>query len=509
LLNCRYKLSLLPWSRYSCHHYFTTHFRAQDLRNTATEFIQTLPAHCPVKRLMYFVSLNTTRKVPTEAQVMPIKRPEDCFAGRTEKVTVWNMEMNYPLLRRSCFFLIFVFGLGGCATAQSLSLDRYLETAISNSPLLKDLNNQLLSAQLDSVRIRAGFKPQVNVSSGGLYAPFFHNYGYAPAVTNEYVLNGLVTVNKAFIGKNYLNTLFASVGFARDSLLNNVKLSEQDLRRTVIGQYVTAYGSLEQQRFNQEIVLLLGNEEVMLKKLTRSNVYRQSDYLTFLVTFKQAELQLAQSKLQYKTDLAALNYLSGIADTAVVELAKPDLQRNQGIDRRNSIFFRQYTIDSLRLQNGKKLIDYSYRPRANVFADGGLNTDFTLAPYHHLGTSVGFSLSFPIYDGGQRKLLYKKLSLEEETRQNYKAFFDRQYTQQLNQLNQQIAEYDKLITGIQDQFKYSESLIKVDTKLLQTGDLRIADLVLAINGYLSIRNLLTQNIISRLQLINQLNYWNR
>ncbi len=432
----------------------------------------------------------------------PVPVQLSCLASFTDFVRNW---FGYKFVRALLCLTICNIPV----KAQVANLNKYLEAAILNSPLLKDLNNQVLAAQLDSVRIRAGFKPQVTASSGGLYAPVIGGYGYAPAITNQYVLDGLVTVNKAFIGKNYLTSLFAGVGFSRDSLRNSIKLSEQDLRRTITGQYVTAYGSLEQQRFNQEVVTLLGSEEVMLKKLTRSNVYRQSDYLTFLVTLKQAELQLAQSRLQYKADLAALNYLSGIADTAAVQLAKPDLQRSLAIDRRSSIFFRQYMIDSLRLQNSRRLVDYTYRPRLNAFADGGFNTDFTAALYHHIGTSAGFSLSVPIYDGGQRKLLYTKILLEEETRRNYKVFFDKQYTQQLNQLNQQISEYDQLIAGIQDQFKYSESLIKVDTKLLQTGDLRIADLVLAVNSYLSVRNLLTQNTISRLQLINQLNYWNR
>ena len=104
---------------------------------------------------------------------------------------------------------------------------------------------------------------------------------------------------------------------------------------------------------------------------------------------------------------------------------------------------------------------------------------------------------------------YRKLTLEEETRQNYKAFFNTQYQQQIAQLNQQISENDKLMPQIMDQIKYSESLIKVDTQLLETGDVKIADLILAINNYLTVRNLKTQTIISKLQLINQLNYWNR
>ena len=392
---------------------------------------------------------------------------------------------------------------------QNKSLDEYVQQAVKNSPLLKDLNNQVLGAKLDSLRIRAGFKPQVTASAGGLYAPVINHYGYSSAITNGQSLNGLITVNKAFIGKNFLNTQFAGLGLQQDSLRNGIKLSEQDLRRTIIGQYITAYGSLEQQKFNQEIVTLLTTEEDLLKKLTRSNVYRQTDYLAFLVTLKAAQLQLSQSKLQYKTDYATLNYLSGVVDTGINVLARPDLQRAVYHDRSSSIFFKQFQLDSLRLANNRKLIDYSYKPRLNVFADGGYNSDLTSEYYRNFGTSVGFSVSVPIYDGGQRKLLYKKLSLEQETQRNYKAFFNNQYTQQISQLNQQINDYDKLVAEINEQFKYSESLIKVDTKLLQTGDLKIADLILAINGYLSIKNQLTQNVISRLQLINQFNYWSR
>jgi len=393
--------------------------------------------------------------------------------------------------------------------AQQKTLDDYLQVAVKNSPLLKDLNNQILSAQLDSVRIKAGLKPQVTAGSAGLYAPVIHGYGYSQAITNGQTLDALLSVNKSFISNGYLKAQYNGIGLQRDSLRNNIKLSEQDLRRTIAAQYIAAYGSLQQVKFNKEVVTLLSGEEDLLKKLTRSNVYHQSDYLTFLVTLKQAQLQLSQATLQYKTDFATLNYLTGITDTTVAELQKPALQRAINTDKTNSIFFRQYALDSLRLLNTRKLIDYTYKPQIKAFADGGYNSDLTALYYKHFGTSVGFSLTVPIYDGGQRKLSYKKLSLEEESRKNYKSFFAQQYSQQIIQLNQQIDGYDTLIADINSQFKYSETLIKVDTQLLQTGDLRMADLILAINNYLTIRNLLTQNTISRLLLINQLNYWNR
>ncbi|HEY4194918.1 MAG TPA: TolC family protein [Mucilaginibacter sp.] len=393
--------------------------------------------------------------------------------------------------------------------AQDHTLDHYLELAKNNSPLLKDLRNQVASNQLDSMRLKAGFKPQVNATSGGLYAPTINGYGYSAAITNEHTLNGLVAVNQQIIGKNNVQSQIQGILLQSQTILNTEKISEQDLKKAVTTQYITAYGDLQQVKFSREVVDLLSKEEDALKKLTRANVYHQSDYLTFLVTLKQQELQLAQARLQYKNDYAILNYLVGIADTSTVELAEPVLQSAVHTDINSSIFYAQFKVDSLKLVNNKQQIDFSYKPKANIFADGGYNSDFMGQAYKNFGVSAGFGLSIPIYDGGQRKMQYRKLTLEEETRQNYKAFFNTQYQQQIAQLNQQISENDKLMPQIMDQIKYSESLIKVDTQLLETGDVKIADLILAINNYLTVRNLKTQTIISKLQLINQLNYWNR
>ncbi|MBC7398902.1 MAG: TolC family protein [Mucilaginibacter sp.] len=407
------------------------------------------------------------------------------------------------------FGIFLITSFCNAALAQTNTLDHYLEVAKSNSPLLKDLRNQIASNQLDSMRIKAGLRPQVAINSAGLYAPVISGYGYSSAVTNEHTLNGLLGVNQAIIGSKNVNEQVLTTSLATRSVTNTIKLSEQDLKKSVTGQYITAYGSLQQYNFNKEIVELLEKEDDVLKKLTRANVYRQSDYLSFLVTLKQAQLQLAQSRAQYKNDYATLNYLAGTTDTALVTLTKPDIRKAMRVDPNVSIFFNQFKVDSLKLLNNRRLLDFTYKPKLNALADAGFNTDFTGQEYKNFGVSAGFTLSIPIYDGGQKKLAYKKLSLEEDTRQNYKSFFDKQYRQQLAQLNQQIAENDALLTQVNDQMKYIESLIKVDTQLMQTGDLKIADLILAINNYLSVKNLFTQTTISGLQLINQLNYWNK
>ena len=394
--------------------------------------------------------------------------------------------------------------------AQSVNtLDRYIELAKSNSPLIKDLRNQIASNQLDSLRLLAGYKPQVALTSAGLYAPTIGSVGYSEPITNAHTLNGLVGINKAIVSKNNINIQLEGISLQSASTMNQARISEQDLKKAITAQYVTTYGDQQQLKFNREIVTLLSSEEEVLKKLTQNNVYHQSDYLTFLVTLKQQELQLSQARLQYKNDFATLNYLAGIADTTQTELSYPGLERIVSFTSNNSIFFTQYRLDSLKIVNSRQQLDYTYKPKANIFADAGYNSDFMGQAWRNFGTSFGFSLSVPLYDGGQRKLQYKKFTLEEETRENYKAFFNVQYRQQIAQLTQQINENETLLPQIEDQIKYSETLIKVDTKLLENGDVKIADLILAINNYLTVRNLKTQTLISKLLLINQLNYWNK
>ena len=247
----------------------------------------------------------------------------------------------------------------------------------------------------------------------------------------------------------------------------------------------------------------------MLKKLTQDNVYKQVDYLAFAVIMQQQLLNTSQLDIQYDFDYATLNYLAGIMDTTTTALQDPQL--NSGIlgDFATSVFYQQFVLDSLRLINDKELINLTYRPKFNVFADAGYNSSFAYKPYKNLGASAGFNITVPIYDGKQKKLQYTKIDIQERARLNRKDFFMRQHYQQVLQLTQQINATDRLIDQINKQIKYTETLITVNEKLLATGDIRLVDFILTLNNYFNAKNLVTQNYVSRLKIMNQLNYWAR
>lgn len=393
--------------------------------------------------------------------------------------------------------------------AQQHDLNYFISAAMSNSPLLKDYQNQVRINKVDSQRIRASYQPQVTGNSTNSYAPVIKGYGYDGAITNGGQLSAIVAVNQSLVSRKYLDAQYATLQLQNLGIENTAKLSEQDLTRTIIAQYITTYGDLQQLNFAREVNGLLKKEEGLLKALTENNVYRQTDYLTFLVTRQQQELTVKQLNIQLQNDYATLNYLSGIVDTATVALAEPAVTVQKLPDISQSVFFRKFTLDSLQLGNSRSLIDFTYKPKVNLYADAGYNSTLTYLPYRNFGTSFGVNVVVPIYDGKQKKMQYSKIAIAEKTRQAYKDFYTVQYSQQVAQLFQQLKATGELIDEINHQIKYADGLINVNIKLLETGDAKIADLVIAINNYMNAKNLLTQNTTSRLQIINQINYWNR
>ena len=393
-------------------------------------------------------------------------------------------------------------------------LDFYLSEAQSNSPLLKDYKNQVLLNQLDSLRMLASFKPQVTAGTNNSYYPALGAFGYDNAISNGGNYSAQIFVNKPLIPKRNLANQLETISLQSSGIQANTKISQQDLTRTITAQYLTTYGDYLQIKFNQEVLELFKNEEVILKKLTQTNVYKQTEYLTFLVTLQQQELQLKRLKIQFLNDFGTLNYLCGIApeinhSLEITEIPTPNIPFPQLPEVRKSIFYRPYVFDSLKIKNSDRQIDFAYKIRGNVFADGGFVSSFSMQPYYNFGVSLGFNATILLYDGRQRTLQHNKNKVAELTRQNYRNFFLKQYTQQTSQLVQQLKLYENLSVELLDQLKYSQRLIEANSRLITTGDVRIVDYLLATTNFLNAKNQITLNEINRLQIKNQLNYWNK
>ena len=175
----------------------------------------------------------------------------------------------------------------------------------------------------------------------------------------------------------------------------------------------------------------------------------------------------------------------------------------------NSIFYKKFTTDSLLLKNASQQIGLAYKPKLSVTADGGYVSSLTYTPYKNFGVGAALNLTIPIYDGNQRRLQYQRLNILEQTRISNRDFYSNQYKQQVAQLSQQLQSTGEIINETNDQLKYVRTLMNANRQLLITGDVRIADYIIAISNYLNAENTITQNIIKQFQIITQINYWNK
>ncbi|KAF2329061.1 TolC family protein [Flavobacterium daemonense] len=403
------------------------------------------------------------------------------------------------------FFFVLVF-IGTATFSQEKELSYFIDKGRNNSPLLVDYQNQIKISTLDSLLNRASYKTQVAGNLNANYAPVINGYGYDTALSNGQMVSALVGFNQRILGKGQINSQAESFKLIKDALIVNKKIAVKDLDKSIISQYITAYGTEKQMAFNNKVTTLLKEEEAILKKLTKNSIYRQTDYLIFNATIKQQELTALRLRQQYQNDLALLNYLAGEKDTTFVKLKNPDLTIKSD-EQQNNLFLKQFEIDSLKIKNSDKLIDNNYKPSISLLGDAGYNSSFISQAYKNVGFSVGAGLSIPIYDGKQRNLQHQKNSMALATNESYIRNFKRQYEQQLLLLHQKINQNTETSKMLQSQLLVAEALIEANKKLLLTGDAQITEYIIALSNLISIQDAITQNSVNNLQTINEINYW--
>jgi outer membrane protein TolC len=391
-------------------------------------------------------------------------------------------------------------------SAQKQSLDYYIDRAIQNSPLLRDYQNQLSSSAVDSMLIRASQKYQTDVTSTISYAPVISDWGYDEALTNGANIIGQFGVKQEIMNKNVLNTKFKGINIQKQSVTNSIKISINDLKKSITNQYLTTYCDFNDIEFTRGQLKIINDQLELLKHLVQNGVYKQSDYLSLLAEAQSQEMAITQLMGQYSSDLQSLNLLCGIIDNKDVELDTPVISELKIENFNQSPLFMQFKIDSIRIENEKQLIADQVKPKINWYADAGMMSSTITNIYKHFGVSAGINLTVPIYDGGQRKLETQKLTISENTRSTYQNYFKSQYQQQVYQIYSDLSNLTRVVEQVKKQLATSKELIAISRIQLSNGNIPVTDFLNALRNHSVINRTINQSEIKRLVLINELNY---
>lgn len=386
------------------------------------------------------------------------------------------------------------------------TLGDYLSTGLKNSPFLKEHALQMQMYLIDSLKVLAGYKPQIGVAADLMYPPAIGRFAYDSAITDGGHYAAMVRVDQPLFFKKNARGQQQSIFIQKLTAENNIKITETDLKEAITTQYIASYAGFNQVNFERSILIMLSDQQKVLKRLVEKGIYQQTDYLNLTVNIASRAIAGKQVYRQFKNDLALLNLLCGIHDTVTAVLSQPDVFTRSNYDISSSPNMIRFRIDSLKIINDRLLIDLGYRPRVGVFADAGFNAVNPRRLPYNLGASIGMSFTMPLYDGKQRQLEIKRLSLTEDSRVIYRTYFENRYQQQKDQLLEQVRFYDDLLNDQRNQFISLEKLISLYQIEINKGMVKWLDFLTIINNYAEARNAIRQSETDRLQIINQLNY---
>lgn len=315
-------------------------------------------------------------------------------------------------------------------------LQDYIEAAKRNSPLLSDYHNQEEIEQAELQRLKAFYqRSRLEVTGEYLFVPvvtrdggrtsFAWNaqdatdyYGYDLGESSGHLHAGL-TWRQPLLGFSSYKVAREQSAVGMEGLRNRIHLEERYLERAVTEQYLLCLLDLTRMAFTDSVGLLLERQSELLHLLLGNGLVKQSD-LRLLSVEQEANREQRLAFLQsYHSHLTDLNLLCGIRDTLDVELAPVRLELRMAEKGMASLFMEKYRLDSLNEELALRSFNLQYKPRLDLFVDGGLRTGGFESWYRHFGWSAGLSFSWTVFDGRQRRWKERQAGLRQESIRAY------------------------------------------------------------------------------------------
>ncbi|MER3472173.1 MAG: hypothetical protein C4330_12860 [Chitinophagaceae bacterium] len=419
---------------------------------------------------------------------------------------------------------LFLFATASVLHAQR-SVQNYIEAARQNSPLIKDNQNLSKANQLEVERLKAQFtKPTVSFNANYNFTPILSTdnnthpelnskgaqnyYGYDLGLTNGGLYQGLVTVTQPLFYNERYKAYEEQANIYSLIYQNNIKLAVHDIEKLVIDQYILCLLDLQQSKYAEDMMKLLGQQRVIVQKLVNSALLKQSDLNLVNIEYGNFENQVVLSRANYRRDLMDLNILSGIKDTSLVQLDTLVLTPRLDVSSFSSQYFQKFRLDSLSLIATQKVFETRYKPQVNVFANSGLNAANISTLPRRFGIGGGVSLIWNFYDGKQKDITRKKTNILLQSvssyRENFLAINDVRKNKFIIELN----SYKERAELLQQQLKEYQSVIDSYRRELQSGQQSVINFINIIRNMGIVQRDYTLLQTNQLLLINAYNYWN-
>ncbi|MCW3124165.1 MAG: hypothetical protein JWQ38_3657 [Flavipsychrobacter sp.] len=424
---------------------------------------------------------------------------------------------------KTLLFVIILIGVKFPVCAQH-TLQDYIEFARQNSPVVKDNQNQIKTADYEIRRLQAFYKKfQVHVTGNYLFAPIIstdngtaklelnsqganHYYGYDLSQTNGGLYQGLVTVTQPLFNNKRYKAFAEQVELSKLTNGINIKLTLHDLEKSVTDQYILCLLDKKQVLYYDSILLLLNDQLVIVRKLTEASLLQQSDLILLNIEYANNQNLLATYKAIYRRDLFDLQILCGLKDTAFVVLPDVSIPVQNLVSR--SAYLEKFRLDSAGLFAAQKVFETKYLPQFSVFTNAGLNAIYAPQIPNRFGFSAGLTATWQLYDGRQRQLMQSKTNVQLETISFYRDSFNIRNELRRTKILATLQSNTDRKVFIQRQLAEYDNLLLAYKRQIMQGQLSIVNYITVLKNMISVKRDYYVLEANDLLLANEYNYWN-
>lgn len=414
-----------------------------------------------------------------------------------------------------------------CASGQEAkkTLRCYIESARANSPLLGDYLNQIRIEQDELQRLKAMHRhSRLEVNGDYLFVPVISKDGgrtsfrwNAQDATDYYgydlgessgSLHAGITWTQPILGNSSYKMAQEQAQINIEMARNHIRLEEHQLKRSVTEQYLLCLLDQAQMAFSDSIHKVLECQEEIVGRLVKNGLARQSD-LQLLAIEREAneELRLA-SRQSYHTHLMDWNLLCGIEDTSDVVLTNIRISVHRPSAADGSLFMEQYRLDSLNTAAALRSFNLQYKPRLDLFVNGGLQAGDYAGWFRHFGMSAGLTFRWTIFDGRQKRWKERQERWQQHSIRAYKENTRYQRQMRLRQCLSELDKYDRREEALRRQLGKYDEVLSAYAKEIAAGQASVLDYIAVLRHKIQAeRDCLLLHTNKQLVMATY-NYWN-
>lgn len=202
-----------------------------------------------------------------------------------------------------------------------------------------------------------------------------------------------------------------------------------------------------------------------------------------------------------------LNLLCGIDDTTDVALADTGLHPGLPLDR-GSLFMEQYRLDSLNTAASLHSFNLQYKPRLDLFVDGGMQTGSFSQWYRHFGWSAGLTFTWTLFDGRQKRWKERQAELQQQSIRIYRDHAEYQRSMRLRQCLSELEKYDRRGKALTEQLAGYEHVLSDYAREVEAGQVSVLDYLTVLRNKIQTERDALLMRTNRQLVIAAYNYWN-